>query len=94
MSQYPPYETCNLGYAHILPEFVKSPWISIKDGLPQLNTSVLAWQTFGKGKVVRTKYSKSWSHDFGVPNEWCGDWHLSPRFSHWMPLPEPPKCLS
>jgi Protein of unknown function (DUF551) len=21
MSQYPPYETCNLGYAHILPEF-------------------------------------------------------------------------
>lgn len=42
MSQYPPYETCNLGYAHVLPEFKDvgpgrddfGKWISVEDRLP------------------------------------------------------------
>lgn len=64
-----------------------SPWISVKDRLPEDQRSVLTLNGHGKIKIMClwSKRGELWT------------WIYQERFvhyndiTHWMPLPEPPK---
>ena len=64
----------------------KSPWISVKDKLPPEEKDGLSIKVL----VVSTKNKIDFSrYDYDV-----GGWissELDIEFTHWMPLPEPPK---
>ena len=59
-------------------------WISVKDRLPEINTSVIA---FVDGNVCQSHFN-----DFG-DEDGLAFYSLDDRDypTHWMPLPEPPK---
>lgn len=64
----------------------KKQWICIKDKLPEKHQNCLVWT----GSAVMTSM-------YLGKNEWWLDYYdhaqtvSSDWFSHWMPLPEPPK---
>jgi hypothetical protein len=64
-------------------------WISCKDRMPEIEVRVLACTCQGRvWMVARRKPNKNqrggpWVTDFGIYDE--------PMFTHWMPLPDPPK---
>ena len=68
-----------------------SEWISVKDRLPPFGVPVLVLDRYGsvktKGSIRQVSRNKS-----SRKNNWQErpDWE-KPRYSHWMPLPEPPK---
>ena len=68
-------------------EYAQPKWISVKDRLPEYQERILAC---GKsGGVFLCKYLSFSEKDggFGKMNGACVHRH----FTHWMPLPEPPK---
>lgn len=107
MSQYPPYETCNLDYAHILPGFENfgpgrddfGKWISVKDRLPGQGTRVLVYCKSEEGDesdcnssfFCHTAYLCRFSDYFIESLPNCGCTGLSGEVTHWMALPEAPK---
>lgn len=65
-------------------------WISVKDKAPDPKQKILVFGKCGMMHVPIYSYD-DWSH-----TEHCDDngWHCSGdsiEFTHWMPLPEPPK---
>ena len=68
-----------------------SEWISVKERLPELHTSVLVYRKnlSGMGGYVNIDHMDvMWADDEPM---WSGDvltWKS--RVTHWMPLPEPP----
>ena len=68
---------------------VPSKWISVEDRLPKLEKHkiskvVLAWsQEHGRCFTFR--------YDNGNGERWFSGEVEQPDFTHWMPLPEPPK---
>ena len=71
-------------------------WISVKDRLPTYGQPVLALDKYGavktKGKCVQVSRLKRWDKDwqYNKYGENC-DCIREPRYTHWMPLPPPPK---
>ena len=55
-----------------------SPWHRVEDELPKFGEYVLAWEI--QGFAVVDKYVGRW----GLENDGA-------IYTHWMPLPEPPK---
>lgn len=68
-------------------------WISVKQELPPLGKAVLVWDTYGaaktKGSIKQVTRNKNSQKNFWN-NEWKGVYMGSSRYSHWMPLPNPP----
>ena len=60
-------------------------WISVKDELPKPIERVLAFDNGGLGVL-----SAIWSSNGNWYLE--GDLDVNANVTHWMPLPEPPKC--
>lgn len=73
-----------------------SKWISVKDRLPEIETSVLIYVS--KEKEMHTAQFCNWEKEI------CDNWHVSAgkyiydplvfereEVTHWMPLPEPPE---
>ena len=57
-------------------------WISVKDRLPKQNTDILAsTKTKGVQKGKYINYKRPTIYYFNCENQ----------FTHWMPLPQPPK---
>jgi hypothetical protein len=63
----------------------KQGWVSVKERLPEDYRLVLAWGDDVIKLVKRQPNSKGW-HSVNQKTYW-----LSDTFSHWMPVPEPPK---
>lgn len=62
----------------------KSEWISVKDGLPQINTAVLVYiDEYG---ICIDFYTVDYNNPKKPFFAYRGN-----RVTHWMPLPEPPK---
>lgn len=59
-------------------------WISVKDKLPEQQTWVLCW---GDGAWLTNKFMIQSYMDYTNKDS---SWFKS-CFTHWMPLPEPPK---
>lgn len=55
-------------------------WVSVKDRMPEENVPVLVWELQGFAYV---DVYKDGAWEVGTPN--------LAKFTHWMPLPEPPK---
>ena len=55
-------------------------WVSVKDRMPEENVPVLVWELQGFAYV---DVYKDGVWEVGTPN--------LAKFTHWMPLPEPPK---
>lgn len=72
-------------------------WISVKDRLPELHQSVCLinidkWMNTG-GVFDRNKYATGYLAEFGQ-KYWSCDYQPALElnsFTHWMPLPTPPK---
>lgn len=66
----------------------QSPWISVKERLPEENTSVfftVEWKDLHKGYFVGLYYGNGqWESDHRIflPDSSLG------RITHWMPIPE------
>lgn len=58
-------------------------WVSVKDRMPEENVPVLVWELQGFAYV---DVYKDGAWEVGTPN--------LAKFTHWMPLPEPPKEVS
>jgi hypothetical protein len=102
MSQYPPYETCNLGRIHILPEFQNfgpgrndlGKWKSIKNELPEYESAPFLGVI--EGVIALCQYGES---DMEIMFSWYPADFISPhrllenrdKLTHWMHLPELPK---
>lgn len=69
-------------------------WISVKDRLPELQLSVLLYkESVGGYKWFEVGYLNSYTTSVNrIYPEWVvnGKYGES-EYSHWMPLPEPPK---
>jgi hypothetical protein len=65
-------------------------WISVKDRLPPPQTEVLWWNKAAQQAGVSSWEYMSYCDDTRI--EWGDAGNLSIRkFTHWMPLPEPPE---
>ncbi len=63
-----------------------SEWISVKDRLPEPETSILTWD----GNKVREDFYGLWlgfGYNTNEPVIFFKGFHIT----HWMPLPEAPK---
>ncbi len=67
----------------------REEWISVEDGLPELGKMVLlgnpAWPTVNRGSLAVDGLEKEWTFISGAP---VG----LDYYTHWMPLPSPPKA--
>lgn len=74
-----------------------SEWISVKDGLPDADGIYLVCDRRLNGVPwVHTagfkKTSSSWCESHGMYyDDRYGRYREQDKFTHWMPLPEPPK---
>ena len=59
-----------------------SPWHRVEDGLPKFGEYVLAWEI--QGFAVVDKYVGIGDGRWGLQNDGA-------IYTHWMPLPKPPK---
>lgn len=70
-----------------------SPWILVKDRLPELNTEVLCFngsKMFGSytlSEIITDSLGQSSWHVYGIDEYDAGFGTVT----HWMPLPTPPK---
>lgn len=65
---------------HIYTLMKNNEWISVKDRLPEEDVPVLVWELQGFAYV---DVYKDGVWEVGTPN--------LAKFTHWMPLPKPPK---
>ena len=63
-------------------------WISVKDRLPECGIEVLVWR---KGTDVGCDYLTTHGEDAFGNDILKWDVFEDEKFTHWMPLPEPPK---
>jgi hypothetical protein len=65
----------------------KMVWISVKDRLPQIDTPVMLYtgHEYEIGRLEEDGEFSIWV-DYRYGGEMAAD-----QFTHWMPLPEPPK---
>lgn len=70
---------------------VSHKWISVKDQLPEPETTVLAVRHYHVA-IFTYRYDKYGDLEFMYMDD-CGYWCkvMRPKITHWMPLPEPPK---
>jgi hypothetical protein len=64
-------------------------WISVKDGLPKVDTKVIVWNT----EYPDIEFMKMGYYDpsSGTKTGWrCGE-YMDLHVTHWMPLPQPPE---
>lgn len=70
-------------------EALDSQWVSVKDRLPKFNINVLG--ATNQGKVVITfAESDGQLSTMDIECHYKGD---TERFTHWAPLPSPPKQI-
>lgn len=73
----------------------RDEWISVKDGLPNKEESVLiVYKMQYMTLITAAKYHKVGSVEWWtpvVPNPVTGSNLYSSFITHWMPLPKPPK---
>lgn len=63
-----------------------SEWILVEERLPEPHHHVIGWQP----GFART--AEVW---IGSSGQWIGgDFEPAGDITHWMPLPEPPKCAT
>ena len=75
-----------------------SEWIPVSERLPEGRQDVLGWQTW----VPNEHWSEGvfvchrWDHDTAYlkAGEWFSEEGKLWNITHWMPLPEPPKCAT
>lgn len=63
-----------------------SKWISVADRFPEDMEDVLIWDA-DEAKGGFCAVAVGWKTDDG----WETETTYSPKVTHWMPLPEPPK---
>ena len=83
-------------------------WISVKDRTPEEGVPVWVIESDYQGPIIMEyNYVVGEDHDFwawcrvyDVPGYYKGKWHSDSaehdddyEVTHWMPLPEPPKCI-
>ena len=64
----------------------KSPWISVKEGLPPEEESGISVRVIVLNTDKKTGFGR-YDYDNKI---WLGP-GLDMEFTHWMPIPEPPK---
>lgn len=70
-------------------EMVKPKWISVKDWLPEPEID-----EEGNCSVVLVRWKREYCPDIASVYQTCNTEYLKrhpDKFTHWMPLPEPPE---
>ena len=66
---------------------IKGEWISVEEGLPEVDKNVLVITAHGSFKVARCNIYKNGTVVMWATNDGLGERAIT----HWMPLPEAPK---